>query len=241
MARKTKRWITALAAVVLCGGAGELFCRLVLPPPGFEPQAPSYPPGLYEDHAVRGYSYAPNFEAAVEAADFTYRVRTNSLGLRGPEISRDFDGTTILAIGDSLTAGWGLELEQAWPARLEARLGERARGDDPVRVLTAAVPGYNTRQIRLLAEEFVPLFRPRMIIAGIYPYGYSRMFDPYVLVEGRCFRSLLSARCSLSRGVFSLRDFYWRTAGCGNISGSAAICCARPMARLIARGPPSAG
>lgn len=188
VARTTKRWITAVAAAVLCAGVAELFCRLFLAPPGFEPREANYPRGLYEPHAVRGYSYAPNFEAEIETTDFQYQVRTNSLGLRGPQTPEDFEGATVLAVGDSLTAGWGLALEAAWPARLEARLREGSRGASAVRVVTAAVPGYNTRQIRLLAEEFVPRFRPRVVIAGIYPYGYSRMFDPYVLLEGQLFQ-----------------------------------------------------
>lgn len=79
-ALNTKRWISAVAAALLSAAVAELFCRLVLPPPGFEPRAPNYPGGLYQPHAVRDYSYAPNFEANIEATDFTYRLRTNSLG-----------------------------------------------------------------------------------------------------------------------------------------------------------------
>jgi acyl-CoA thioesterase-1 len=45
---------------------------------------------------------------------------------------------TIVAMGDSLTEGWGVEEELAYPARLEARL--RSAGYD-VRVINAGVSG----------------------------------------------------------------------------------------------------
>jgi acyl-CoA thioesterase-1 len=47
----------------------------------------------------------------------------------------------VLALGDSLTAGYGLPPEQAFPARLEARL--RAEGT-PVTILNAGVSGDTT-------------------------------------------------------------------------------------------------
>ncbi|WP_239988468.1 arylesterase [Paramagnetospirillum kuznetsovii] len=47
----------------------------------------------------------------------------------------------ILALGDSLTAGFGLKAEEAFPARLEAAL--RAEGRD-VRVINAGVSGDTT-------------------------------------------------------------------------------------------------
>jgi acyl-CoA thioesterase I len=50
---------------------------------------------------------------------------------------------TILALGDSLTAGLGLDAPQAFPARLEAAL--KARGKDVV-VINAGVSGDTTAQ-----------------------------------------------------------------------------------------------
>jgi acyl-CoA thioesterase-1 len=56
----------------------------------------------------------------------------------GPQPSMAATQTKILALGDSLTAGFGLAPNESFPARLEAAL--RARGHD-VRVLNAGVSG----------------------------------------------------------------------------------------------------
>lgn len=47
--------------------------------------------------------------------------------------------TRLLAFGDSLTSGWGLQADDAFPARLERALHEAGRGD--VRVIAAGVAG----------------------------------------------------------------------------------------------------
>ncbi len=62
----------------------------------------------------------------------TFTVRTNTLGLRGPEVVLPAPGTRILAVGDSVTFGWGVEEGQSWPAQLALQLG--------VEVLNAGVP-----------------------------------------------------------------------------------------------------
>ncbi|MFN7146386.1 MAG: SGNH/GDSL hydrolase family protein [Myxococcota bacterium] len=68
----------------------------------------------------------------------TYRVSTNTLRLRGPEIGPKPAGTKrILALGDSVTHGWGVTEEEAWPARLEAELRQRGAA---VEVINAGVP-----------------------------------------------------------------------------------------------------
>src|SRR5512134_166244 len=50
----------------------------------------------------------------------------------------------IVALGDSVTFGWGVPAEDAWPKQLE-RLLAADGGPDP-EVLNLGVGGYNTRQ-----------------------------------------------------------------------------------------------
>jgi hypothetical protein len=68
-----------------------------------------------------------------------FRVSTGPQRLRGGSFSRKpAEGVTrILALGDSTTFGWGVEDHESWPARLQARLGERGLA---VELLNAGVP-----------------------------------------------------------------------------------------------------
>ena len=56
-----------------------------------------------------------------------------------PPVETPADGRpAIIAFGDSLTAGYGLEVEEAWPARLQERLDEEGIS---LRVVNAGVSG----------------------------------------------------------------------------------------------------
>ena len=54
--------------------------------------------------------------------EFSYRVQTNSDGLRNDPFQGDY---AIAAVGDSFTFGFGVEANQAWPFRLEAITSQR--------------------------------------------------------------------------------------------------------------------
>ncbi len=51
-----------------------------------------------------------------------YRIRTNSLGLRGPETTLEPQAPRVLCVGDSFTFGDYVEDDEALPAQLGARL-----------------------------------------------------------------------------------------------------------------------
>lgn len=72
------------------------------PEPGFAPGAP--PP----DHVTRRRPF---------------HVRTNSIGLRGPELSDPKTRPRLLCVGDSVTFGWGVSYEDTWCVRLARRHG----------------------------------------------------------------------------------------------------------------------
>lgn len=70
---------------------------------------------------------------------------TNSLGLRGPEVTakRD-DEFRILSLGESSTYGWKVASEHTYSALLEAELGSVS--GKQVRVINAGIPGYTVVQ-----------------------------------------------------------------------------------------------
>lgn len=73
--------------------------------------------------------------------DFDTEVRANSLGLRDSETR--LTGPEIIALGDSVTMGWGVAIEETFPKLIERQCG--------LDVLNAGVSSYGTvRETRLL-------------------------------------------------------------------------------------------
>lgn len=152
----------------------------------------------------------------------SFEVDVNRLGFRGPEISVPKPAGTfrIFALGESSTFGWkgARSHEEAWPARLEARL-RAAHPGQAIEVVNAGVPGWTSVEqrinlmLRVSALEpdailiyhgnndinwsFVPEVETRLIYGrgpSIGPPGiWERLMDrSYVLMEIRSRFDLLS-------------------------------------------------
>jgi acyl-CoA hydrolase len=65
-------------------------------------------------------------------------------------------GTGVLVVGDSITAGYGVEPAQAWPARLAARTGWR--------VVAAGVSGDRTEGGRARLPALLDLHAPSLVV-----------------------------------------------------------------------------
>lgn len=85
---------------------------------------------------------------AIPGADVQAGVRyqINSLGLRGGERSLHKQPETfrILALGDSVTFGWGVECEERFTDVVERRLNPSDRVGPAVEILNLSLPGYET-------------------------------------------------------------------------------------------------
>ncbi len=79
-----------------------------------------------------------------------------------PKIAQDSE-ITIIAFGDSLTAGYGLNLSEAYPAQLESSL--QAMGYE-VSVINSGVSGETSRGNRERAD-FIASQKPDIVILGI--------------------------------------------------------------------------
>ena len=109
--------------------------------------------------------FPPNAEQAYESVDFKYTAHINSIGLRDRELPKERGNTyRILAIGDSYTYGWGVEIEQCWLRLLEERL--RKDGFD-VETVNAGKPGWGPQDYAQFAERALPILRPNLVIVGI--------------------------------------------------------------------------
>lgn len=160
--------------------AAELLARAFVEP-SWRVRADRGHDALLVPDPVRGYALAPDLDRAWSRADWSIRVRTNAEGLR----AADFETLRAaprraLALGDSFTMGIGVEVEDAWPARVEARLA--AAGGAPLRFVNAGVPGYSTRQMRQTLEAFGARLAPEVVVAAHYATSQWRVEAPYTLL-----------------------------------------------------------
>ncbi len=91
-------------------------------------------------------------------------VRTNALGLRGPEIPdpKAAGEVRILCTGDSSVFGHGVAEEHGFPAQLQGQL--RTLGGSQVRVINMGVPGYSTFQSLAQLRRHAPSLQPDVLV-----------------------------------------------------------------------------
>lgn len=71
---------------------------------------------------------------------------------------------TLLVFGDSLSAGYGIALEQSWPALLQARLQQ---DKFPQRVVNASISGETTAGGRSRLPALLRQYQPQVVILAL--------------------------------------------------------------------------
>lgn len=147
---------SVLFIVVLAEAASALF----LPPPitWRDPQE------LYTHDPLLGHVLAPGQHAFTHS----FPVSTNSHGFRDREypLVPSSDTVRILCLGDSLTFGDGVAVEDTYPKRLEAILQEN--GGHKFEVINTGVPSYDTWQEVTFFKTRGTQFEPRVVVLGFY-------------------------------------------------------------------------
>jgi lysophospholipase L1-like esterase len=145
--------VSNLLALSLLAAIGELACRLL---------APQVDYGTLPDWTLKMLRFSDDMFLGWELRPGEHDH--NSLGIRGPEATREKpEGLWRIAIiGDSVTYGLHVEADEAYPSVLEAKLNEAGIG--PVEVLNFGVPGYNTFQEYTLLRTRVLQFDPDLVI-----------------------------------------------------------------------------
>jgi hypothetical protein len=107
--------------------------------------------------------FPPNSEHEFATPEFRYVSKTNRFGVRDRDFSQlpEPGVYRIIAIGDSYTYGWGVNVEDRWTTHLEKRLRDLGYN---VEVLTFAKPGVGPPFYAELAEKIIPLFRPNLVL-----------------------------------------------------------------------------
>ena len=91
-----------------------------------------------------------------------YSLNTNRNRLRGPELRPKRMGTTrIIALGDSVTHGWGVSFEQAYPHQLERLLTQLGHKVD---IINAGVPANPVSVMERWCTTVAPGLKPDIII-----------------------------------------------------------------------------
>lgn len=102
-----------------------------------------------EPDPLLGWKHRKNARGRVLGKHFEYEVSTNSLGFRdrARTVHKSAGVRRVVVLGDSVAWGWGIDADQRFSDRLEARLGPS------VEVFNLAVPAYGTDQQWLTLER----------------------------------------------------------------------------------------
>jgi lysophospholipase L1-like esterase len=133
--------------------------------------------GIFEYDPDKLYALKPNLTDGVFVGK---RVRTNSRGHRDREIPpvKPANGFRVLAVGDSVTFGHAVDVEDTWPDRLERRLAARFPSRQ-VEVVNTAVPGNSAFQ------EYADLERALDLApdAAVIQFVLNDVAEPYKVLR----------------------------------------------------------
>jgi len=134
-----------------------------------------------DEHLV--YRHKPSWEQRFGDVLITYNER----GLRDRPILPKAEGEyRILALGDSITFGWGVSQNQIFTFRLEQLL--QGRLQRPVRVINSGVGGYNTVQELTYFKQEGITFQPDLVMLTYVENDIEENkgpFDPWTQVSLR--------------------------------------------------------
>lgn len=179
MLSRGRKWLYRLSAVLL-GPALILTFLTVLDRVVFVSLAPT--PHLFPPH-VRLVQKTSEFECAVD---------TNALGMRGGEPAKAKSKLRVLALGDSFTFGWGVNLEATWLKTLERDLA--ARGCD-VEILNGGRPGYYPELYLQVGAELVPRLKPDVVLVAILQGDDLAQSEPRLVKKAATVASALRSWC----------------------------------------------
>jgi len=119
-----------------------------------------------------GWRLAPERTTVFKGAHFSVQVTHNAQGLRDRsyQYERDPGRRRILVLGDSSVWCWGVEHEDCFTERLEARLPETD-------VINTGVPGYSTAQELLFYEREGWRYRPDLVLLLMSPNDVTDNVD----------------------------------------------------------------
>ncbi len=185
-----KRFLLVLFGILAIPLSFEVYFRMTLFSPLIEPHPclPSFimPQYLFMAEREAGYVLRPFFQSELvhPYGDFRVPVVVNSAGLRDSSLQATVlqRGHSILMLGDSMTFGFGVAVEDAYPAKLEQIL--RLKYNDNVQVLNAGVPTYSLGQSFAGLKRYHELFNPALVTVCWIPWVVGRELDEWDYLNG---------------------------------------------------------
>ena len=173
--------IIVLSSIVLLEGSGRLFLRLRYG--RWHPlEAPFFNriPVLRKSEWL-GWEYIPNAHGIERRPDRNIPWSINARGLReSEEYSYGRDGRSkirILVLGDSFTAGHGVDESERWTERLSAQLGAE------VEIINAGVPAYAADQEFMWYRTEGVRYQPDVVVFAHLEENLVRIGIPYFCYE----------------------------------------------------------
>jgi len=92
--------------------------------------------------------------------------------------AEDARAPTVLVFGDSLSAGYGMDVDQSWPALLQIRLASQGYEH---RVINASISGETTEGGKTRISTALDRFHPELVILELGGNDGLRGFPPEVM------------------------------------------------------------
>jgi peptidoglycan/LPS O-acetylase OafA/YrhL len=153
-----------------------------------------------EPHTTYGWRLKPSSSFQLRWQDYDYRIYTNALGFQGPAYAKEKspDRLRIMVIGDAFTSAEGVDTDAAWPRLLVEDLEAFIPGEH-VEVFNFAVTGYGPNQYAAVLKEYVPVYRPDIILIGFFVNDFED-----VLISDDQFRASIGFGNSDPEGIYSI-------------------------------------
>ena len=159
-----------VAAGLMCELAARVF--LSLPLYAFER-------GMFVKDEAAGYRLQRSWTGRHSQPEYSYVIRTNSWGWRGPE-PRLEAARRVLVLGDSIAFGQGVEDGKHICDLAREHLVEQRGGD----LLNASAPGYCLVNEVPVLEELLPRYRPSLVIQIFCPNDFGAR-ESLMVKDGR--------------------------------------------------------
>lgn len=141
---------------------------------------PNHPqPDRFRLSPLLGWEWTPGYQAVEHFKGVDYQMTINDQGLRNEPVTVPKPAGTyrIIALGDSVTEGPGVELEETFAKILESLLAQEQSDGRMIEVIDAGTGDYGTEQELIWLRERGLSYQPDLVLLNFY-LNDSRSFIP---------------------------------------------------------------